>query len=295
MTPVRHRTDGDGWVECECGQRHWGLYGSAGLLLVDPEHGVLLQHRAEWSHHGGTWGVPGGARASGEPAVDGALREAHEEAGIPPELVRPNHAWVEDHGSWSYTTVIADRAGAFEPYAADAESLAVSWVVPADVDTLPLHPGFAAYWPSIREQMFRQLVLVVDAANVVGSRPDGWWLDRAGAAHRLRTRLAGAPPLPGAELGLPGTYWWPQVHLVVEGDARDIDDEPTSSITVERAAVNGDDTIVAAVAEASIQRPDDHIVVATADRGLRERVESHGAKTLGPRTLHGLITRQART
>jgi len=30
---------------------------------------------------------------------------------------------------------------------------------------------------------------VVDAMNVVGSRPDGWWRDRAGAVERLLARL----------------------------------------------------------------------------------------------------------
>ena len=44
---------------------------------------VLLQHRAEWSHFGGTWGIPGGARHEGESAVDAAVREAGEEAGVP--------------------------------------------------------------------------------------------------------------------------------------------------------------------------------------------------------------------
>jgi 8-oxo-dGTP diphosphatase len=53
------RGDGDGWTECALGHRHWGLHGAAGLLLW---HGgsVLLQHRAEWSHHGGTWGMVSG-------------------------------------------------------------------------------------------------------------------------------------------------------------------------------------------------------------------------------------------
>ena len=37
------------------------------------------------------------------------------------------------------------------------------------------------------------MTIVVDVANVMGSRPDGWWRDRAGAAVRLHdqiTRLA---------------------------------------------------------------------------------------------------------
>ena len=62
----RHLQPGDGWVECTCGRRHWGLAGAAGLLVArrgqDGRVGhVLLQHRAPWSDQGGTWGVPGGA------------------------------------------------------------------------------------------------------------------------------------------------------------------------------------------------------------------------------------------
>ncbi|NDL55644.1 NUDIX domain-containing protein [Phytoactinopolyspora mesophila] len=291
MNHIRHRTDGDGWVECVCGQRHWGLYGSAGLMVVDPAHGVLLQHRAEWSHHGGTWGIPGGARASDENALAGAKREAEEEAAIPAEHVQPTHAWVEDHGSWSYTTVIATCDVPFDPYPSDPESLDIAWVAPDDVDTLPLHPAFGKLWPSIREQAFRELVLVVDAANVVGSRPDGWWRDRAGAAEKLRDRLSGAQPVPGAQLGLPATYWWPRIHLVVEGQARNIDAAAAAPVpvTVERAPGSGDDLIAAVVQDAVMRRPGDHVVVVTSDRELRGRVEDNGASTVGPRTLDQLL------
>ena len=78
MTGPDGRGDGDGWVTCDLGHRHWGLYGAAGLLLHRPTatgDEVLLQHRATWSHHGGTWGLLGGARHSDESAVEAALRE----------------------------------------------------------------------------------------------------------------------------------------------------------------------------------------------------------------------------
>ena len=50
-----------------------------------------------------------------------------------------------------------------------------------------------------------ELTLIVDGANVVGSRPDGWWRDRAGAAVRLHDELAGlaergAAGIPAAQL-----------------------------------------------------------------------------------------------
>jgi len=44
-------TDGDGWMQCSCGHKHWGLHGAAGLLLVR-DGTILLQHRAPWVHNG---------------------------------------------------------------------------------------------------------------------------------------------------------------------------------------------------------------------------------------------------
>ena len=79
---VLPRGDGDGWTRCALGHRHWGVFGAAGLLLWHGDGAVLLQHRAEWSHHGGTWGILGGARNSGETAEQAAAREAAEEAGL---------------------------------------------------------------------------------------------------------------------------------------------------------------------------------------------------------------------
>lgn len=150
MTRGLHRQPGDGWLECACGSRHWGLHGAAGLLLVAAAgtH-VVLQHRAEWSDHGGTWGVPGGALAPGEAAVDGALREAQEEANLDPEHLEVRHTRVLDHGTWSYTTVVARATGPQDPRPTDAESLEIAWVAVDDVPSLPLMPAFAAAWPSL--------------------------------------------------------------------------------------------------------------------------------------------------
>lgn len=141
---------GDAWVDGPHG-RYWGRFGAAGLLLAHPDAGVLLQLRAEWSHLGGTWGLPGGARHDEfESAHDGALREAEEEAGVPPELVTVLAESVFDVGYWSYTTVLARASRVFEPVIGDAESVALRWVPFADVENLPLHPGVAAGWPGWR-------------------------------------------------------------------------------------------------------------------------------------------------
>jgi 8-oxo-dGTP diphosphatase len=151
--------DGNGWVRCRCGQRHWGLHGAAGLLLVreaQQRQGdeVLLQLRAEWTHQGGTWGIPGGAVDSHEDEVTGALREAHEEAGVPPSSVRVLRSVLStDHGDWTYHVVVGVPAGPMWPSALTAESDDVRWVAVDDVGALPLHPGFGTSWPRLRGQL----------------------------------------------------------------------------------------------------------------------------------------------
>lgn len=124
--------------------------------------------------------------------------------------------------------------------------------------------------------------VVIDGANVVGSRPDGWWRDRPGAARRLagrlvaalvedRTRLAEA-------LGVPGGVW---LHLVLEGAASAVVDLPTHPhLSVHHAPADGDATIVTLATEL-----DANVLVVTADRDLRARVRAAGADVTGPSTL----------
>ncbi len=118
---------------------------------------------------------------------------------------------------------------------------------------------------------------MVDVANVMGSRPDGWWRDRAGAAARLHGELAGLAARGGPLLpGLPGP---PDVVMVLEGAARAAAAriEPADRVRVVSAGGSGDDAIVAVVRELPGRR-----VVVTADRELRRRCLAEGAQIEGP-------------
>jgi predicted RNA-binding protein with PIN domain len=111
-------------------------------------------------------------------------------------------------------------------------------------------------------------MLIVDAANVVGSRPDGWWRDRRQAAVRLRDALE---PLAADH----------DVVMVVEGQARHV--ASTDRVHVVSAPSSGDDTIVR-LAATNTERGR-RVIVATADRELRRRLADVGAEVTGPRSL----------
>src|SRR5689334_13680515 len=157
--PESVQGDGDGWVISDSGAHYWGRYGAAGLLLRAPQSdgtpAVLLQHRAVWSHQGGTWGLPGGARDSHETPEQAAVREANEEAGLHVEqlTVRTSVVTSEVPGpggpAWTYTTVIADAPELLDT-TPNRESAELRWVAEDDVADLPLHPGFAASWDRLR-------------------------------------------------------------------------------------------------------------------------------------------------
>jgi 8-oxo-dGTP diphosphatase len=142
--------DGDGWVECQCGSRHWGLYGAAGVVLLDPEsRSILMQLRAEWTHGGRGWGIPGGARDSHETPSESALREMADELSISPNSVEVVHdnMWA-DHVDWSYHTVIAITSKEVE-FQVNEEAELAEWIEFAKVSELDLHPGFASNWIDI--------------------------------------------------------------------------------------------------------------------------------------------------
>lgn len=368
--------DGNGWVVSASGDRRWGRYGAAGLLLraADPANPdvplVLLQHRAVWTASGGTWALPGGARDSFEDAPQAALRETEEEAEIRPADVvvraervtsrmpgtvwhrpgldmrhvaemlsrlRPDqkHTDADDHADhdddhdaghsdddnapgsaptrrrrripplvqesddpveWTYTTVVADAPRPLETVP-NNESLELRWVPETRVAELRLMPAFAAAWEAgLRSE---PVELVVDVANVLGSRPNGWWKDRVGATTQLLGELGVGMPrtleLPlssaapatsapaAASNGSAREFGWvARAHAVIEGAARDA--EHSGPFVLHQAAGSGDDAIVALATE--LDGGTRRVVVVTADRGLRARLPG-GVVVVGPRALLG--------
>lgn len=114
--------------------------------------------------------------------------------------------------------------------------------------------------------------LVVDGANVVGARPDGWWKDRAGAARRLHEEL------------LVADVEFDVVVLVLEGQAKGgVRAGKDAHVRTVHAARDGDATILAEARRAAEQGG--RVVVVTADRALDARVHGVGATTLSPTWL----------
>ncbi len=111
-------------------------------------------------------------------------------------------------------------------------------------------------------------MLLVDAANVIGSRPNGWWRDRPGAARRFVAELR------AARLAEP-------VVVVLEGQSKKgVIEGSANGVRVVHARGEGDDTLAQLAAEAT-----DSVTLVSADRGLRDRVLASGAEVVGPRWL----------
>jgi 8-oxo-dGTP diphosphatase len=132
------------WASCANGHAHWGRRGAAGLLVARGGH-VLLQLRAGWSHQGGTWSIPGGARERGETSVQAALREAEEELGLASDAIEIRGSYVATCGGWTYETVLGVPLRALA-IANLSESDDHRWVPAAGVADLPLHPAFRSAW-----------------------------------------------------------------------------------------------------------------------------------------------------
>ncbi|HET6810458.1 MAG TPA: NYN domain-containing protein [Acidimicrobiales bacterium] len=128
---------------------------------------------------------------------------------------------------------------------------------------------------------------LIDGNNVMGSRPDGWWRDRRGAARRLVAELELHP--------------WPEeadVTVVFDGPGGAEPDPPAPDgshggsaagrapvrVVHSGASRSADDAIVELAG-----RHDDPVVVVTSDRGLRDRVRALGAEVVPSRTLLGRL------
>jgi hypothetical protein len=120
------------------------------------------------------------------------------------------------------------------------------------------------------------VVLVIDAANVIGSRPTGWWRDRPGAARTFVERVRAATTV--GSLSAP-------VVVVLEGKARDgVVPGVADGVTVLHAPGSGDDMLVDVVSGATTQ-----VTLVSADRELRQRAEAQGADVVGPGWLLNLL------
>ncbi|MFL6206899.1 MAG: hypothetical protein ACJ739_16275 [Acidimicrobiales bacterium] len=118
-------------------------------------------------------------------------------------------------------------------------------------------------------------MLVIDAANVIGSRPTGWWRDRPGAARTFTQRVRATVAAGHLE---------PPVTIVLEGQAkRGAEEGVVDGVEVVHAPGDGDDTIATiAIAAGAQQRK---VVVVTADRGLAQRVRDADGEVVGPTWL----------
>ena len=121
-------------------------------------------------------------------------------------------------------------------------------------------------------------MLVVDGANVVGSRPDGWWKDRADAARRLHEQLAVSD------------LTYDVVALVLEGAAKaGVRAGLDHDLVTVHAPGDGDSTITSEARSAAERG--DAVTVVTADRGLQAAVGAVGATARSPSWLLDLLGR----
>ncbi len=120
------------------------------------------------------------------------------------------------------------------------------------------------------------VVLLIDAANVIGSRPNGWWRDRPGAAGAFVEQVRAA--------AVAGRFAEPVV-VVLEGAARGgVEEGVAHGVRVLHASGSGDDRLVAAATATP-----DPVTLVSADRALRQRAEALGAEVVGPRWLLDLL------
>ncbi|HVW30898.1 MAG TPA: NUDIX hydrolase [Acidimicrobiia bacterium] len=139
---------GDGFITVADGSRRWGRFGAAGVLVrcATPDGGFeyFLARRSEFCHQGGTWAVPGGALNHGEEPLAGALREFAEEVGVILTGFTVAAVHEDDHGGWSYTTVIVDVPERFTATVQNWETAETGWIAHHALAELELLEPFRA-------------------------------------------------------------------------------------------------------------------------------------------------------
>lgn len=142
------RRSGDGFITVADGTARWGRFGAAGALLRHTdgdEVAFFLALRSLHCHRGGTWAIPGGAMDEGETPLEAALREFAEEVGPVNFSYTVAEMHEDDHGGWSYWTVVIDVEERFEPPPVHSwETDDVRWISAREVHTLDLFPEFGA-------------------------------------------------------------------------------------------------------------------------------------------------------
>ena len=156
-------------MRCSDGHVRWGVFGAAGVVFVLFDDAgsplVMLQQRSAMAHEGGTWSCAGGAIDEGETPFEAALREAAEEVGDIPDDHRLLGEYVfAPADDWTYTTVVLEVHQSFGA-SMNFETDAVAWVPLDQVMSRPLHAGFKAAWPHLRQ-------IIESATRVTGVSDD---------------------------------------------------------------------------------------------------------------------------
>lgn len=135
---------GDGFIVLADGSARWGKFGAAGVLVRCGDR-VFVAQRSLHCHNGGTWAIPGGALDLDESPLEGALREFAEEIGHELAGFEVAEIHEDDHGGWSYWTIVVDLPEPFDPPPVlQWETAAVAWVTPRELATMELHAAFEA-------------------------------------------------------------------------------------------------------------------------------------------------------